>query len=84
MCYSSDRLTAEIMGKDECITVLLENYLQSAYEPDKREEYMKRLDRKLTPIEKLSEVFDNLSTDTPSYLYRIRALADDSNPGRII
>lgn len=84
MCYSSDRLTAEIMGKDECITVLLENYLQSAYEPDKREEYMNRLDRKLTPIEKLSEVFDNLSTDTPSYLYRIRALADDSNSGRII
>ena len=84
MCYSSDRLTAEIMGKDECITVLLENYLQSAYEPEKREEYMNRLDRKLTPIEKLSEVFDNLSTGTPSYLYRIRALADDSNPGRII
>ena len=72
------------MGKDECITVLLENYLQSAYEPDKREEYMNRLERKLTPIEKLSEVFDNLSTNTPSYLYRIRALADDSNNGRII
>ena len=84
MCYSSDRLTAELMGKDECITVLLENYLQLAYEPDMREEYMNRLDRKLTPIEKLSEVFDNLSTDTPSYLYRIRALADDSNSGRII
>ena len=84
MCYSSDRLVAEFIGKEECITVLLENYLQSAYEPDKREEYINRLDRKLTTIEKISEVFDNLSTSTPSYLYRIRALADDNNNGRII
>ena len=84
MCYSTDRLTAELMGKDECITVLLKDYLQAAYEPEKREEYLKRLDRKLSPIEKLSEIFDNLSTGTPSYLYRIKALADDNNNGRLI
>ena len=84
MCYSSDRLTAELMGKEECITVLLKNYLQSAYEPDKREEYINRLDRKLSPVEKMSEILDNLSSATPSYLYRIKALVDDKNNGRVI
>ena len=84
MCYSSDRLAAELMGREECITALLRKYLNAAYDEDQREEYVKRLDRELTPIERVSAVLNNLSTDTPSYLYRLQALVRDDNRGRII
>lgn len=84
MCYSADRLAAEILGKEECITVLLKRYLQSTYEENKREEYIKRLDRKLTISERISSILNNLTSDTPSYLYRIQALVKDDNKGRII
>ncbi len=84
MCYSSDRLTAELMGKEECITGLLRKYLQSAYEEDKREEYINRLKIELTPAERLSAVLNNLSTDTPSYQYRLQAILKDDNRGRVI
>ena len=84
MCYSADRVAAELLGKEECITVLLKRYLQSTYEEDKREEYIKRLDRKLTISERISSILNNLTSDTPSYLYRIQALVKDDNNGRII
>lgn len=83
MCYSADRLVSEIIGKEECITVLLENYMMSAYESEQRDEYVKRLDRKLNTVEKLSAVLNNLTTDTPSYLYRLKAIVDDRD-GRVI
>ena len=83
MCYSSDRLAAELMGREECITVLLRKYLKAAYEEDQREEYVKRLDRELNFVEKISAVLNNLSTDTPSYIYRLKAIVDDKS-GRVI
>ena len=84
MCYSADRLAAEILGKEECITILLKKYLLSTYEEDKRDKYIERLDRKLTFTERLSSILNNLTSDTPSYLYRIQALAKDDNKGRLI
>ena len=85
MCYSADRLTAELMGREACITVLLQNYMLSAYEPELREVYIKRLnEQKLTMSERISAALYNLTADTPSYPDRIRALADDRNRGRLI
>ena len=85
MCYSADRLTAELISREECITVLLERYMQSAYEPERREEYIKRLkDQKLTFTERLSAALYNLTQDTPSYPDRIRALMDERNHGRVV
>ena len=72
-----------MIGKEECITVLLENFMVSAYDSEQREEYVKRLDRKLNTAEKLSAVLNNLTTDTPSYLYRLKAIVDDRD-GRVI
>lgn len=85
MCYSADRLTAELMGRDECISVLLGNYMLSAYDPQYREEYIKRLkEQKLTLTERVSAALHNLTTETPSYPDRLRALLSDRNNGRII
>ena len=57
----------------------------SAYEPELREEYIKRLnEQKLTLTERISAALYNLTADTPSYPDRIRALADDRNHGRLI
>ena len=83
MCYSADKLVSEMIGKEECITVLLEKYLMYAYNPEQRDEYVKRLDRKLNTAEKISSVLNNLTTDTPSYLYRLKSIADDRD-GRVI
>lgn len=83
MCYSADRLVAEIMGKEECVTVFLENFLVSAYDSEQRKEYVKRLDRELNITEKISAIMNNLTTDTPSYLYRLKAISDDKS-GRVI
>ena len=83
MCYSADKLVSEMIGKEECITVLLENFMVSAYDSEQREEYVKRLDRKLNTTEKISAVLNNLTTDTPAYLYRLKAIADDRD-GRVI
>ena len=83
MCYSVDKLAAEIIGKEESITVLLENYLESAYDSEQRNEYVKRLDRKLNTTEKISAVLNNLTTDTPAYLYRLKAIASDKD-GKVI
>ena len=53
MCYSADRLTAELISREECITVFLERYMQSTYESERRDEYIKRLkDQKLTFTER--------------------------------
>ena len=85
MCYSVDRLVAELMGKDEAITLLLQYYLAFAYEEEKRDEYIDRIkDVKLNRVERLSAVLNNLTSDTPSYLYRIKALVKDNNNGRLI
>ena len=85
MCYSADRLAAELISREECITVFLERYMQSAYEPERREEYIKRLkDQKLTFTERLSAALYNLTQDTPSYPDRIRALMDERNHGRVV
>ena len=84
MCYSADKLTAELIGREECITVLLEKYMMTAYEPDERDEYVKRIsDIKLNPIERLSAALNNLTTDTPSYIYRLKAIIDDKS-GKVI
>ena len=75
MCYSADRLTAELISREECITVFLERYMQSTYESERRDEYIKRLkDQKLTFAERISATLYNLTQDTPSYPDRIRAL----------
>ena len=75
MCYSADRLAAELIGREECVTIFLRSYMQSAYESERREEYIKRLkDQKLTFAERISATLYNLTQDTPSYPDRIRAL----------
>ena len=85
MCYSADRLTAELISREECITVFLERYMQSTYESERRDEYIKRLkDQKLTFTERLSAALYNLTQDTPSYPDRIRALMDERNHGRVV
>ena len=85
MFYSADRLAAELIGREECITVLLERYLQSAYEPERRSEYLARInEQKLTAIERVSAALHNLTTDTPSYTDRVRALMNNRRSGRIV
>lgn len=80
MCYSADKLASEIVGKENSIKALLMDYFMNKYEEKKVKDYIGYLySEKQNFIEKLSEMFTNLSKDMPSYKYRLQALLKDED-----